>query len=127
MAYFGGPKRTTTTPSGRRARASRSSTRSSKLKKHRSRPKLAARVGIDSGTVVVGAGAGKDTDVFGETPNISARVQAAAVPDTVLITADTHRLVSGLFAVEESGGLSAVAELEFAGSRDRPPWQAANK
>jgi hypothetical protein len=50
----------------------------------------------------VGAGAGKDTDVFGETPNIAARVQAAA-PGTVLLTASTHRLVSGLFVVEECG------------------------
>jgi Adenylate and Guanylate cyclase catalytic domain/Double zinc ribbon len=32
-------------------------------------PKLSARVGIDSGAVVVGAGAGAQTDVFGETPN----------------------------------------------------------
>jgi class 3 adenylate cyclase len=31
------------------------------------RPKLAARVGIDSGAVVVGAGAGDEADVFGET------------------------------------------------------------
>jgi class 3 adenylate cyclase len=42
------------------------------------RPKLTARVGIDSGAVVVGAGAGKEADVFGEAPNIAARVQAAA-------------------------------------------------
>jgi class 3 adenylate cyclase len=34
--------------------------------------KLAARVGIDSGAVVVGAGVGKDADVFGETPNSAA-------------------------------------------------------
>jgi len=50
--------------------------------------------------VVVGAGAGKDADVFGDAPNIAARVQAVAEPGTVLITADTHRLVSGLFVVE---------------------------
>jgi len=61
------------------------------------------RVGIDSGSVVVGAGAGKQADVFGDTPNIAARVQAAAEPGTVLITAATHRLVSGLFVVEERG------------------------
>src|SRR6202011_6054083 len=48
-------------------------------------------------------GAGKDTDVFGDTPNIAARVQAAAGPGTVLVTAATHRLVSGLFVVEERG------------------------
>jgi class 3 adenylate cyclase len=40
------------------------------------RPKLSARIGIDSGAVVVGRGAGKDADVFGEAPNIAAHVQA---------------------------------------------------
>src|SRR5262249_15493213 len=63
-------------------------------------PRVSVRVGIDSGTVVVGAGAGKDIDVFGEVPNIAARVQAAAEPDSVLITAATHRLVSRLFVVQ---------------------------
>jgi class 3 adenylate cyclase len=67
------------------------------------RPKLTARVGIDSGAVVVGAGASKDVDVFGDTPNIAARLQATAAPDTVLVTAATHRLISGLFVVEALG------------------------
>src|SRR5712675_418167 len=67
----------------------------SKLNEHPTHPKLSARIGIDSGAVVVGAGAGKDTDVFGDTPNVAARVQAAAAPGTVLISADAHRLVSG--------------------------------
>jgi class 3 adenylate cyclase len=66
-------------------------------------PTISVRIGIDSGTVVVGAGAGKDADVFGETPNVAARVQTAAAPDTVLITGATHRLLSGLFLVEEHG------------------------
>ena len=74
-----------------------------KLNQQPERRKLSARIGIDSGAVVVGAGAGKEADVFGDTPNIAARVQAAAAPDTVLITADTHRLVSGLFVVEDRG------------------------
>ena len=74
------------------------------------------RVGIDSGAVVVGAGAGKDADVFGEAPNIAARVQTEATPDTVLITSATHRLLSGLFVVEELGaqqlkGVAAPIEL----------------
>jgi predicted ATPase/class 3 adenylate cyclase len=73
------------------------------LNEHPTHPKLAARIGIDSGSVVVGAGAGKDTDVFGDTPNIAARVQTAAAPGTVLVTAATHRLVSGLFVVEDRG------------------------
>jgi hypothetical protein len=53
--------------------------------------------------VVVGAGSGKDADVFGETPNIAARVQGAAEPGTVVITGATHRLVSGLFAIDQLG------------------------
>src|ERR1700692_3123733 len=65
----------------------------SKLNEHPTHPRLAARVGIDSGAVVVGAGAGKDTDIFGDTPNIAARVEAAAAPGTVLVTAATHPLV----------------------------------
>jgi class 3 adenylate cyclase/tetratricopeptide (TPR) repeat protein len=68
-----------------------------------SRPKLSARVGIDSGRVVVSTDAGTDIDIFGEAPNIAARVQAAAAPDTVLITASTYRLVTGLFVVEDCG------------------------
>ena len=49
----------------------------SKLNQQSTNPKISVRVGIDSGAVVVGAGAGKDADVFGETPNIAARVQTA--------------------------------------------------
>ena len=74
-----------------------------KLNEHPAHPKLSARVGIDSGAVVVGAGAGKDADVFGDTPNIAARVQAAAEPGTVVITDAVHRLISGLFVVEDRG------------------------
>jgi predicted ATPase/class 3 adenylate cyclase len=75
-----------------------------RLDKQAGSPKLTARVGIDSGAVVVGVGAGKEADVFGEAPNIAARVQASAEPGTVVITDAVHRLVSGLFAVESRGG-----------------------
>src|SRR5215472_1135518 len=82
-----------------------------KLGDQAGRPKLAARVGIDSGAVVVGTGAGKEADVFGEAPNIAARVQAAAEPGTVLITDAVQRLISGLFVVE-SRGASALKGIE---------------
>jgi class 3 adenylate cyclase len=62
---------------------------------------LSVRIGIDSGAVVMDANASRQIDVFGEAPNIAAGVQAAATPGTVMITADTHRLISGLFVVEE--------------------------
>jgi len=73
----------------------------SQLNDDSSHTRLSARVGIDSGLVVVGAGPGKEPDVFGDTPNIAARVQEAAAPGTVLITAATNRLISGFFAVED--------------------------
>src|SRR6516164_10650163 len=57
-----------------------------KLNSQPAHAKLAARVGIDSGVVVVGASAGQEADVFGDVPNIAARVQSAAAPDSVLIT-----------------------------------------
>jgi class 3 adenylate cyclase/tetratricopeptide (TPR) repeat protein len=74
-----------------------------KLNEQPAHAKLAARVGVDSGSVVVGAGAGKEADAFGDAPNIAARVQASAVPDTLVITDATHRLVSGFFVTEERG------------------------
>jgi len=66
-------------------------------------PKLSVRIGIDSGPVVVGTGAGQAVDAFGDAANIAARVQATAVPNSVVVTAETHRLISGLFVVEDRG------------------------
>jgi class 3 adenylate cyclase len=75
-------------------------------------PRLAARIGVDSGAVVVGACAGHDADAFGDTPNIAARVQAAAESDSVLVSSSTQELVSGLFHVEDRGphSLKGLAE-----------------
>jgi class 3 adenylate cyclase/tetratricopeptide (TPR) repeat protein len=62
-------------------------------------PKLAARIGLETGPVVVDASG----EVFGEAPNIAARVQAAAEPGTVLVTSGVQRQVAGLFIVEDRG------------------------
>jgi len=67
------------------------------------RVRLAVRVGMHTGPVVIGEGAGAGAEVFGDTPNVAARVQALADPDAVLITEATHRLVSGRFIVEAKG------------------------
>jgi class 3 adenylate cyclase/tetratricopeptide (TPR) repeat protein len=75
----------------------------SKFNTDLSRSRLAARVGIDSGVVVIGDGTGKGADVYGEAPNMAARVQAAAEPGTLLITEAAHRLIPGVFVVEEFG------------------------
>jgi class 3 adenylate cyclase/tetratricopeptide (TPR) repeat protein len=61
--------------------------------------RLAVRIGLHTGPVVIADGG----EVFGETANLAARVQGAADPDTVLITAATQSLVAGMFVVEERG------------------------
>jgi predicted ATPase/class 3 adenylate cyclase len=66
--------------------------------------KLSVRVGIQTGSVVMGrGGGGEEADVFGDAPNVASRVQSAAEPDSVVITAAVHELVSGLFVVEDRG------------------------
>ena len=62
-------------------------------------PQLAVRIGLEGGPVVVE----DDGEVFGEAPNIAARVQAAAEPGTVLVTSTVQRQVAGLFIVEDKG------------------------
>lgn len=65
--------------------------------------KLAVRVGIQTGSVVMGQGGGEGTDVFGDAPNVASRVQSAAEPNAVFITGKVHELVSGLFLFEDRG------------------------
>jgi class 3 adenylate cyclase/predicted ATPase len=63
------------------------------------KPELSARIGIDSGPVVVDSSG----EVFGEAPNIAARVQGLAEPGTVLVTGNVQRQTAGLFVAEEKG------------------------
>ena len=62
-------------------------------------PELSARIGLDSGQVVVDA----TGEVFGDAPNIAARVQGAAGPGSILITAAVQRQTAGLFVAEDHG------------------------
>jgi len=68
---------------------------------------LAVRIGIATGLVVVGdIGSGERREVMaivGETPNLAARVQNLAKPNSVIISAGTRRLVDGLFLFEDLG------------------------
>jgi class 3 adenylate cyclase/predicted ATPase len=67
---------------------------------------LAVRLGIHTGLVVVGqmGGSGRqETLALGETPNVAARLQALAEPDTVVISEATHRLVRGVFESKDLG------------------------
>jgi class 3 adenylate cyclase/predicted ATPase len=65
---------------------------------------LHARIGIATGLVVVG-GEIVEHDVVGETPNLAARLQALAEPDTVVIAAGTRRLVGDLFEYRDLGAV----------------------
>ena len=63
---------------------------------------LHARVGIATGLVVVG-GEVVEHDVAGDTPNLAARLQTLAEPDTVVIAARTRRLTGDLFEYRDLG------------------------
>ena len=76
---------------------------------------LGVRLGIHTGLVVVGemGGAGRQEQLaLGETPNIAARIQGLAEPNTVVISEATYRLVQGYFACQDLGAqtLRGVAE-----------------
>lgn len=64
------------------------------------------RIGIHTGLVVIGeiGGDGKYEHLaLGETPNIAARVQGLAPPDTIVISASTYRRVGNAFACRSLG------------------------
>jgi len=63
------------------------------------KPTLTARIGVETGPVVVDAAG----EIFGDAPNVAARVQALAEPGAVLVTARVQRQVAGLFVAEERG------------------------
>jgi class 3 adenylate cyclase len=70
---------------------------------------LQARVGIHTGEVVVAViqagGAARIADVFGEVPNLAARLQGAGQPGDLIISDTTAALVSGYFVMEGLGSL----------------------
>src|SRR5215831_8223298 len=63
------------------------------------KPELVARIGIESGPVVIDAAG----EIYGDAPNTAARVQALADPETVVVTARVQRQVAGLFVAEDRG------------------------
>src|SRR4029453_10453437 len=110
---------------------------------------LHVRIGIDTGLVVAGAHADDEgletTDAVGVTPNIAARLQALAAPDSVVISAAAYRLIAGYFDCRELGfhairGISqpmavyhvlhesaARTRLDVAVQRGLPPMQGRDR
>ena len=67
---------------------------------------LQVRIGIHTGLVVIGdIGSKRETEMLalGETPNIAARIQGLAEPNTVIISAATQRLIDGQFESQPFG------------------------
>ncbi|HEY1783707.1 MAG TPA: adenylate/guanylate cyclase domain-containing protein [Roseiarcus sp.] len=68
---------------------------------------LHVRVGIATGVVVVGdllgSGESQERGVVGDTPNLAARLQGIAEPDSVVIAEGTRKLLGDLFELADLG------------------------
>ncbi len=71
---------------------------------------LSVRVGIATGTVVVGdltgSGDSENRGVVGATPNFAARLQEIALPKRVVVGDDTRRLLGSLYELEDLGAVA---------------------
>ena len=68
---------------------------------------LHTRIGIATGLVVVGdligSGESQERGIVGETPNLAARLQGVAEPNTVVIAESTRKLLGSLFELQDLG------------------------
>ena len=69
------------------------------------KPTLAARIGVETGPVVVDAAG----EIFGDAPNVAARVQAMAEPGAVWSRRGCSARSAGLFVAEERGSTRSRA------------------
>jgi class 3 adenylate cyclase len=73
------------------------------------RASLQTRVGIATGLVVVGdligSGEAQERGIVGETPNLAARLQAIAEPDSVVIAESTRKQLGNLFELRDLGAM----------------------
>src|SRR5262249_5749873 len=67
---------------------------------------LAIRVGVHTGLVVVGemgSSGRREQLALGETPNVAARIQGLAAPNSLVVSSATYRLIQGYFACQDLG------------------------
>ena len=87
--------------------------------------RVSIRIGIASGLVVVGNPIGAGTEpqetVIGEAPNLAARLQALAQPDTVIVSAETRNLIQNRFRLINIG-VHALAGF----NKTQMLWQVIN-
>ncbi len=71
---------------------------------------IAARIGVATGPVIVGELIGQETaterSVFGETPNLAARLQGLAAPNQLIVDSATKRLIGGEFECADQSTVS---------------------
>jgi len=81
---------------------------------------LRVRLGIASGLVVVGdligEGAAQERSVVGETPNLAARLQALAMPDSIVIAGSTRRQLGTMFDLDDLGPQTLAGFAEAQGA-----------
>jgi class 3 adenylate cyclase len=74
--------------------------------KTRAPPALSVRIGIATGLVVVGdligEGVAQEQAVAGETPNLAARLQSIAEPNTIVVGPTTRRILVDLFEYQDT-------------------------
>ena len=77
---------------------------------------MRCRVGIATGMVIVGALAGaaevREHGIVGDAPDLAARLQLSAQPDTVTIEPTTWRLIGNLFDCRDLGALDTNSDTE---------------
>ncbi len=87
---------------------------------------LQTRVGIATGLVVVGdligSGASQEQAIVGETPNLAARLQGVAEPNSVVIAEATRKLLGNLFELDANHHVD-VTGWQRAGGSAPGCWQ----
>ena len=81
---------------------------------------LQTRIGIATGLVVVGdligTGSAQEQAVVGDTPNLAARLQGIAEPNTVVIAENTRKLLGNLFELQDLGAMEVKGIAEPVGA-----------
>ena len=90
------------------------------------RQDLRVRLGIATGLAVVGdligEGAAQERGVVGETPNLAARLQGLAAPNTLVIGEATRRQIGGLFDLADLGPQALAGFVE-----PQPAWRVISE
>jgi class 3 adenylate cyclase len=106
LAYFGYPRAHEDDPE-RAVRAGLEIAAAVTSLETRGTERLAVRIGVATGLVVVGdlvgEGSAQEQAVVGETPNLAARLQALAEPGQIVLAGVTRRLIGDLFRLHDLG------------------------